>query len=164
MYPLFSLGPLTTVGKLLVAVGFGLLWIRYLQTGSDTTIGSGVFAGALVMVMFVIQQASNMDLAVCLAAYLVLGSELYSHDRGFELLGLSFLLTTIHTYGMEVIAGGGHINLLSMTDGTLQLLLQFLQPAAYGLNILAGLAVFVVLQHSFESRDIYSGTLRVRNK
>jgi hypothetical protein len=164
VYPLFSLGPISTTGRVLIAVGFGLLWVQYLRNGSPNNTGSGVFAGSLVMIMVVIQQASNMDLAVCLAAYLVLGPELYSHDRGFELLGLSFLLTTIHPYAMEVIAGGGHVNLISLTDGTLQTLLQFLQPAVYGLYILMGLSVFVVLQHTLESRDIYSGNPGIWNK
>ena len=162
VYPFFSLGLITTIGRLLAAGGFVLLWIQYLRDGEKSHSGAGVFAGSLVMVMFVIQGASNMDLAACLAAYLVLGSELYGSSREFALLGFSFLLTTVHPYAMELLVGGGHFNLISITSVPLQPLLQFLQPATYGLYILAGLSMLVVFQPVNETSTIYSGNNKQR--
>jgi hypothetical protein len=157
VFPFFSMGPITTVGRLLAAGGFALLWIQYLRSGSRVHNGAGVFAGSIVMVMFVIQGASNMDLATSLAAYLVLGPQLYGRSREFGLLGLSFLLTTVHPYAMELLVGSGHVNLTNIISGSLQPLLQLLQPATYGLYILAGLSVLVVFQPNDEPGAIYSG-------
>lgn len=164
VYPFFSLGSFTTAGRLFTAGGFALLWIQYLRDGSRTRSGAGVFAGSLVMVLFVIQGASNMDLAACLAAYLVLGPELYGRSREFALLGLSFLLTTVHPYAMELLVGGGHINLVSTVSGPAQPLLQLLQPATYGLYILAGLSVLVVFRPPSEPRAIYSRNSKQEDK
>jgi hypothetical protein len=151
VYPFFSFNPLPTLGRLLAFAGFTSLWIQYLRAGTQTRDGVGVFSGSLVMVMFVIQQASNMDLAVCLAAYLVLGPELYDRGWGFKWLGLSFILLTIHPYAMEVIVGAGHINLISLVNGPPQTLLQFFQPAVYGLYILAGLSAIVIFKPAIET-------------
>lgn len=164
VFPFFSMGPITTAGRLLAAGGFVLLWVQYLRDGSRTRSGAGIFAGSLVMVMLIIQSASNMDLAACLAAYLVLGPELYGRSREFILLGLSFLLVTIHPYAMELLVGGGHFNLVDLVGGPLQPLLQLLQPAVYGLYILAGLSVFVVFKPANEPGIIYSGNSKQEGK
>jgi hypothetical protein len=154
VYPFFSFNPLPTLGRFLAFVGFASLWVQYLRSNAQTRDAVGVFSGSLVMVMLLIQQASNMDLAVCLAAYVVLGPELYDRGRGFKMLGVSFILMTVHPYAMEVLVGAGHINLITLTNGPSQILLQFLQPAVYGLYILAGLSAFVVFRPVTESKRI----------
>jgi hypothetical protein len=143
------------MGRILAFVGFTALWIQYLRGGAQVRSGAGIFAGALVMMSFVVPHVSSIDLGVFLAAYLVLGAELYSHSRKFILLGSSFLLMTAHPYAMEILFGGGHPNVSNLVEGPLQISLQFLQPAAYGLYILAGLSVFVVLQPMNRLRDVY---------
>jgi hypothetical protein len=105
-----------------------------------------------------------MDLAACLAAYLVLGPELYGRSREFSLLGLSFLLTTVHPYAMELLVGSGHINLVSIVTGPPQSLLQLLQPATYGLYILAGLSVLIVFRPPSEPGAIYSASSNQRDE
>lgn len=148
VYPFFTFSSFALLGRVTAALGFAGLWVLYLRRGATDDDAIGLVAASVVLVPFVIQQATNIDLAVLLVAYLVVGAELYNRgsERSVTALAVSFLLCHGHWYVLEVAVGDGHVNLLDVVPSVIIPLLQFLQPAAYALYVVAALSVLVVLR------------------
>lgn len=140
--PLFFLGPLAVVGRVVVAAIGGAVVLS--NARSLGRYDAEAFSLSLVTVAFVVRQVTVIDVAVVLAAFVVLGARVY-HSRGhhFEALAAAFLLTMAHPYAMEVLVGRGHANLVSLAGEASPALavLPFLQPGIYALYVLLAVGV-----------------------
>ncbi|MFB6227487.1 MAG: glycosyltransferase family 87 protein [Halobacteriales archaeon] len=140
----FWLGPFGLLVRALLIVPFAYLTaVHVLEDAYE----SEVFALSIVSVMFIVSSTSVIDLAMVLAAVIVLGARLHdSHPRAFALVALSFLLMHVHPYFMEATVGYG-ATLVPIIRNNADLVLTIvppLQPAMYGLVLLWGLTLYSV--------------------
>jgi hypothetical protein len=142
------LGPLAPVAQFLFATPFAYLTLVHLFRGSYEI---ELFALSTITVMFLISGTGVVDLAMVLAALVVLGVRFYgSYPRAFGLVCLSFVLMHSHPYLMETAVGWGAQNVAAIQQRTELILsiIPFVQPGIYGLTILLGLCLYSVWERT----------------
>lgn len=140
----YWLGPYAPVMKVaLLAPLVGVLGRSILQSDDDPV---PLFVLTLVALMIGLKATSAIDMAILLAAIIVLAFRFYIHDETIPLVALTvaFLALQIHEYVLELLVGWGaqNLTLVAANEQLLISLLPVLQPGTYGIFILYALGIY----------------------
>jgi len=134
-----EVGSLVVFGLFAVPLAYATLTYLFEQRAMPADMYA--YSAGLLMLWFPV--GSVVDLAMVLAAVVVLGFRIYVHgtDLAMIALGVSFLLMHVHPYFMEFFVGAGPLYIQSLYDYEQLILtvIPYLQPAMWGLIVLAGL-------------------------